>query len=280
MAKFFVLSDIHIDQYLNCVGYKNMVDMYEKYLSKIGDIGERTLICAGDVSGDMGGWTQASFLFDKFKKVILVLGNHDMVRVMRCEKDNAYCSKLMNEKVYETTESKIEWIKNYVKEMYPNVILLDGECIDYEGVKIGGTFGWYDFLDDESPLDEMDWKDWFDGYYWNYYNNNLKTIAYNEVKKMKKVLDQKPDIFVTHVAHASCNTNPIYRGSNSNKFFYYSPDEYELEGCKRIICGHTHDSVLKNENGQIIMCNPMGYADEKSPLALNNLKVEDFLFEV
>lgn len=272
MTKFFVLSDLHFDQYLDEVGENGMVQMYESYLSKIDDISERTLLCAGDISGSIQGWKNAKFLFDKFKKVILVLGNHDMVRLFKNEiKEDGY---------YQNTESKVAWIKKYVKENCPNVILLDGECIDYEGIKIGGTFGWYDWVDDENPLDEMEWKDWFDGYYWNYYNQNLKTIAYNEVKKMKMVLDQKPNIFITHVAHASCNTNPMYRGSSSNKFFYYSPDEYELEGCKYIICGHTHDSVLKNEDGHIIMCNPMGYANEESPLKLNGLELKDFLFDI
>lgn len=280
MAKFFVLSDIHIDQYLSETSYENMVANFEKYLAPIEDISERTLICAGDISGTFEGWTKCDFLFDKFKHVILTLGNHDMVKIMESD------AKTILEYNYNeffgcepTTENKIKLIKTYIRDHYPNVTILDGNVVDYEGVKIGGTFGWYDWLDGESPLDELDWKNWYDGY-WNYFNQSLRTIAYNEVKKMKSVLDEKPDIFITHVAHSYCNTNPMYRCSNSNKFFYYSPNEYDMSCCKYVICGHTHDSVIDKGGFNTIMCNPKGYYDEIDPLKLNNLNVKDFLFEI
>lgn len=261
MTQFVVLSDVHANHLLHCVGKKDGIAVYDKYLSKIENKSEKVLLCAGDISNDIPGWHFANEqIFSLFKHVFVTFGNHDLAS---------------NNK---TTENKIDELKKLIST-WKNVTLLDGDVVEYEGIKIGGCLGWYDELDDEDPTEAWEWRNyWYDGRIWCWHNQNLPTIAYENVSKMKKVLDQKPDIFITHVAHEKCNTNPKYVGSDCNKYFYYTANEYDLTGVKKVICGHTHDCVKTSQDNYEILCNPFGYISEENPEALHNLTVADFEF--
>lgn len=263
MTKFVAISDLHANHLLHHVGKRNGITVYENYLASIKNPQDKVLLCAGDVSNDLGGWHFANEqIFSRFKHVFVTFGNHDL---------GANGG---------TTEQKITDLTALIAT-WDNVTLLDGNVVDYEGIKIGGCMGWYDVLDDEDPTEAWAWRnEWYDGRIWNWHNQNLPSIAYENVKKMKTVLDQKPDIFITHVAHEKCNTNPKYIGSDCNKYFYYTSNEYDLTGVKKVICGHTHDCVKTTQDGYEIMCNPFGYISEEDPQKLNNLKLSDFEFSM
>ena len=185
--KFFVLSDIHIDNMLYHIGDVHDANIqalnnYKRLIEKVPEYNERVWLLAGDISS-YGKYTKNCYeilkeLTSMFKHTFMVLGNHD------------YASNT-------TTEEAIIKHKEYAKEIH-NLTLLDGDVIEYEGIKIGGCLGWYTMFDQLNMYvsELINWGEWYDGTYWNYLDQNPKKISKIETEKMKNVIEQKPDILI------------------------------------------------------------------------------------
>lgn len=266
MTKFFVLSDIHIDNALaNGLSKESVLKMYMDYVEKVPDRKERVWLLAGDVTS-FGDYTEDNYdilatVAAEFKHTFMVFGNHD------------YASSFdVKDVVYKC--------KQYAQRI-PNFTILDGDVVEYEGLKIGGCIGWYTWLDSSSNgyLKMMRWNSWYDGYCWHYLDQDLSLISATEVKKMRDVLNKKPDIMITHVAHEVMNTNPMFKNSQSNEFFFYLDKDFDFSGVKYLINGHVHHSDVQTIGDTTVLCNPFGYITE-DPMEVHNKTISDFLFEL
>lgn len=266
MPKFFVMSDIHIDNALSYgIDGDDLFKMYMLTINKVSDHKERVWLLAGDVTS-FGDYTKDNYnilkkLCAEFKHTFMVFGNHD------------YASAL-------EVPDVVKKCKQYARKI-PNLTILDGRVVEYEGVTIGGCIGWYTKFDKLSMhfSELVSWDNWYDGYCWNYLNHDVHAISKREVGKMRKVLKRKPDIMITHVAHEVLNTNPKYKNNDSNKFFFYDDADFDFSGVKYLINGHVHHSDVQNVGDMKVLCNPFGYLAE-DPLDVHNKAITDFLFEV
>jgi len=261
------ISDLHADFYLNDTNPQSPKFhlKIEKYCDsllpeKIGDI----LIIAGDI----GHYNQQTkFILKYFKtlyqEVLFVHGNHDLYLIGNQKQKYNYVS-----------EDRVKELKEIAKDT--NTFFLDGDIIEINNIKIGGTAGWYNLPNNE---DIIHWRNSlndsnliFDGYPvygaysygamgrpdWDTQNFYLK-----EKEKLKKL---ECDVLVTHVAQAippRYAMNQRYVNDHGNIFYYV--DNFDLvkqTGAKVYIYGHTHDIQEYEREDVKIYCNPLGYPSE------------------
>ena len=255
-AKF--LSDIHYD-----FARKEKQKKIEAY-GKDADV----LLISGDFGNSLDDIQECLEVISKScTKFVFVLGNHDLT----VEWDDDIS----------TTEEKVKRIDEFASKLENATLLGYRQHVTLvDNVLIGGTMGIWDFRYDDY-LSEFDWKmNWFDGKYWGK-DVILHKIAEVEMERLEYITRAKPQIVLTHFAPWQCNTNPKYRGSRDNKYFYFNIDHYDYSGIKYWGCGHTHDAHKLMIGDTQVMLNPLGYGThEENPFALNNLSESDFTVEI
>lgn len=259
--KLRVLSDIHIDNWKGVKTPEEIISA-DKYPAD-------AILMAGDFGNSIDEIQSAlSAASDAYPQCFFCLGNHDL-----CVHWDA--------KTIGTTERKIDAVRTF-SSSHTNLHMLDGTVEPLGSFRIGGCTGWWD-PDFDDPLVEFRWKhEWFDGANMNY--GNLRSATVKEQGKLRAVLAQHPDIMMTHFAPVTINTNPEYKWSAANKYFYFYPGNYDWSGVKYWICGHTHDAHVSRYKDTVILCNPYGYYSgfdgTEHPYSLNNLSQNDFIIEV
>jgi predicted phosphodiesterase len=252
------ISDIH---------YEFSCDEKQKQIVEYGKDADLLLI-----SGDFGNSLETikeclSFISNSCKRFVFVLGNHDLT--VEWDKD------------IDKTTKKIECIEEFTKTLGNATMLgYDSNLTMVDDVLIGGTMGIWDFQMDDY-ISEYDWRiHWFDGVYWGK-DANIKTVCKRERNNLDIITKAKPHIVLTHFAPWQCNTNPKYRGSRDNKYFYFNIEHYDYSGIKYWGCGHTHDAHKVKIGDMQVMLNPLGYGTYKeNPYELNNLSANDFTVEI
>jgi Icc-related predicted phosphoesterase len=258
--KIAFISDLHLDTWFNpAIPLSRKKRMLEAFCNKLffgGDI----LIIAGDISAYIH--QVIDFLFflkreDFFKYIIYVIGNHELYLL----------SRKMKEK-YRNSCNKMEILKEKLREI-PELFLLDGEVIEIEGIKFGGTMGWYDgkyLLERGYSLQEIE------NLYYELMNDS-RYIIFPDCNKWKflckfesewkklKAIYRTADVIVTHIPPLiddrvfNSNEDPIYRG-------FYSFDGEELlkeTSASFWIYGHTHKSANFTYGGVQLISDPIGY---------------------
>ena len=275
--KIYLTSDLHIDHY--CDNSTEIPHFIQKFLPSA-DI----LCVAGDTSDNpkifIDFYRQASKLY---KSVFLVFGNHDLT----VQHDGYFLQNPFTE-----TQKKMNWLKEKLAEL-PNVTLLDGTVASCGKFKIGGTMGFNDFSvsSEHYPRTKSElkneWKFWFDNVNWRYKNNNPDLILQDELQKLSDVIQQKPDIVMTHFIPTAVGIPAKYRNEMSNAFFYFNADDF-LSRMKRNsiwIAGHTHDPSKKIhcvKSGLFskkinLLVNPVGYPMETNKSFSLKARCKDFL---
>ncbi|MCQ2981481.1 MAG: metallophosphoesterase, partial [Treponemataceae bacterium] len=248
----FILSDIHYDFYLKSYHNSNL-EVTKTFIEEIPN---------------------------RYKNVVLCLGNHDLV--LTWDLDKAGTPRFL------TSEEKIAAIKAFCVN-FPNVHLLDGDCVTIDGITFGGTMGMWDmsFIRDyglDQKYSEMKtwWKHcWFDGVHWNYCNQDLEAIKELEFGKIHKVLVQKPDVMITHFSPLPPEflMPEAYRRDFVSTMFYFDDRiarNYLSDNPTAIWCsGHTHTAFIDDR----IFVHPNGYPGE-NPYLMNNLQKQQFLIEM
>jgi len=271
--KFYYTSDLHLDFYViaGTGNYKKkLFNFLEKILPK--DINS-CLIIAGDISHYPEQIKIfCEYISKNFKYSFITAGNHEFYNIsskMRYKFKNKY--------------SKINYIKNNIKK-YENVFFLDGDIIEIENIKIGGAISWYDgswyyktnkmyntniieiwrtTMNDANYIPEI--KDFYD-------------LWMSERKKIINVLEQKPDIMITHVCPVAERIvfNDIYANKISNAFYCFDGlemiDKYKP---KYWVYGHMHDLKEINIYDTTLLRNPLGYPTEsqKKDFKLKSIKL-------
>lgn len=281
-------SDLHIDFWISQVNpqhkkfglnLSNFVDtILPKDHSTLGDV----LVLAGDLSHYN---QQTMFLLIELKKyyknIIVTFGNHDLYML----------SKNIIKKYKSSSENRIAELKEICESL--DIHYLDGQVIDIDGVKIGGTGSWYNL---PTNADLKTWNKVMNdsnyiyhgapstpiGMYQSSYtitNSNWDTQKFwlKEKAKLIEIAKQGCDVFITHVGlnyPPLEGINPKYIG-DSNNIFYFT-DNIELlkqSGCKVHIHGHTHDNLDYMVDGINIVCNPLGYPEDNTYCTVKQIEI-------
>lgn len=245
------ISDLHEDYYYQNLNISHKT--VKKFIEPLNPKGE-ILLVAGDTSesNDRLVQTLSSIQKQFYKKVFFTLGNHELFTRVK----------------YGHYKDKIKELKEILK-VYPNLHLLDGTVIKYNGIRIGGTMMWYDgsykkyFEHQPRDMNKL-WRDYmpdYDGIAGLHY---FKDIYHDEKNKLNKIF-QNLDILITHISplcHPSF-VDPKFKDNIGSSFFTFD-GEYFVKNttAKHWIYGHTHTSLEVKFDNIELHCNPRGYQME------------------
>ena len=260
LKKIDYCSDTHWDFIFNPSSNINIRKIEPYFNRYFNDQKSDTLIIAGDTGHYIHqDNTILCYIKERYKNVIVTLGNH-----------NVYC----------VGGQKLEykhWSEKYKKQLdifrSSDIIVLDGDIVEIDGVSIGGAMGWYDgqfFFQ----------NGFYTGYgetiqsLWKSSSNDSRLIpglaSFYEIweiekEKINKVLD-KCDVMVTHF-QPSINSevfSEVFRQDRTNGFYSFDYDE-QLQNLKRTkvwVYGHTHIRKETDIYGIKLVANPFGYKEE------------------
>lgn len=198
------------------------------------------------------------YVAPKYKKVFMVLGNHEHYR------------------------GRFDKTYNELKSMIPdNVVLLEKECFEYEGVLFLGATLWTD-LNKGDPITVYTIKDFMNDYkvIQNFYpaknlyhkltpeatvDEHRKTLEY-----FKFVLEQHRDmpvVVITHMAPSFQSVNEKFKRETTTNGGYASDlSEFILdhENIRVWVHGHMHDPVDYMIGETRVLANPRGYTPWES----------------
>jgi len=279
------ISDIHTDFYIpaKLTGYKldNAMDEFIKneLWLKTADV----LVFAGDNSHYP---KHNKLMLEKiaakkiYKKIFVTFGNHDLYLI-----SNQQRSK------YKTSWDKILELKQICEEI-DTVEFLDGNIVEVDGVKFGGTGGWYDMsyskqlfnmnhfncmhkwknvmndanliVGNDYPPEINDSREaMYGGYKYKAYTFDPMKFFKQEEEKILAIVEEC-DVFISHVGPLVPPNLPVHF-QNVETGFYYFNGEWILnkdKAPKLWIFGHTHDKYLWKHNNTVLVCNPLGYKSE------------------
>jgi hypothetical protein len=177
------------------------------------------------------------------------------------------------------------------------IYFLDGDVIEINGVKFGGTCSWYNL---PTSQDISTWKKVmndsvkiYNGYskqpygmYQSYEqpSNNWNTQDFwmKQKAKLIEISQEKCDVFITHVPL----NEPTKEEGMADEFigdpdniFYYT-NNFELlkqSGCSVAIHGHTHQSLDYVKDGIRILCQPLGYPSNNTYNFVKQIEIYKYL---
>ena len=183
-----------------------------------------------------------------------------------------------------------------------SVEFLDGNVVEVDGVKIGGTSMWYDYsygkkisnMTDDDMLQK--WKTTMNDAnlikgddhlglnesYGMYNYGNTTRYSFDplvffekEKEKMLKIIEDC-DIFVSHIGPVvPPNIRPEYQNVVTG-FYYFDGERYLWadKAPKLWIFGHTHDKYMWKVNDTVLACNPLGYKSEQTENEIDVIDME------
>ncbi len=283
MVQFDITSDIHIDMYprfLAAYGHDSSIFnddatlKYKELWSWFSPKSEHLII-----AGDIGHVNKENIQLLKdlrehyYKTICFVTGNHDYYTCNEYKGDSFLRVKDM--------------VKEAVK--IPGVYYLNGTVADIEGVKVGGSMGWYDgtYTPEEYPImfptnrgdkiayttDSL-WKMSMNDS--NYINiSRFDSLFKSEYDKLVHTVE-KADIMVTHInpSNLAKHQSQVYVKEPSSTFYCFDGSELlKKTTAKYWIYGHTHDKKEYTKNRVKHICNPAGYPWQSSGYELRQLKI-------
>lgn len=278
--KIDYISDLHLDFWIKgSINGDKLNSKIEQFIESIRPAGGDMLVLAGDITHYN---SQLVPLFTQLKKIykhiIVTWGNHDLYLISTGMK-NKYNYDSLNRLI------EMEEICNNL-----NVIFLDGQTIEIDGIVFGGTGMWYD-LPEASDIE--DWKRIMNDSRLIMQGENEYSMPYSYGKTLipsfdtqqfyklekEKLENMECDILITHLPCFKIPDqmmDPRYVGDVANKF-YYAPlfELTESTGCQVHIAGHTHTSYDFQYGSINLKINPLGYPGEKT-----NAKIQQFEFTV
>ncbi len=286
--KIAFLSDTHIDFYISpkLNDYKLDVAM-DKFIDELWLKTADVLILAGDNSHYP---KQNKLFLEKiaakkiYKKIFITFGNHDL-----------YLTSNTQRSKYATSWDKVLELKAICEEI-DTIEFIDGNIVEVDGVKFGGTSMWYDMsyakqnfnmnhlqcmqlwkqtMNDANLIVGKDYppeinESRADVFGYGNYENHYKKYTFDPIKffkqeeeKMLKIVEEC-DVFISHVGPVVPPNLPT-QYQNAVTGFYYFNGEWILQkekAPKLWFFGHTHDRYEFKFNNTWVMCNPLGYKSE------------------
>ena len=256
--KFDLISDVHLDHHV--MPHEGMVGVRKFVDTIVPDERADTLIIPGDLGHDNYQIRNLMVLLKGlYKTVIVTLGNHEFYIVG------------------ESKDNRVQQLKEFYKDM--DVILLEGQTIEVDGMTIGGTHMWYDgsyaMTEHNYTYDEMYhlWKTTLNDYplmNFDVFKSNKITIE----KERLSAIYKECDIIVTHIPPLPA---PNLREEFKNPvtgFFTFDGDRYfDSEKLKCWVYGHTHDQAYFYHKDVMCICNPLGYGFENTKRKIQGVEL-------
>lgn len=257
--KISVLSDIHIDFYTN--PNKNKIQgQLERSLYGLLDDSEdvEVLIIAGDISHYNHQIKLLKVIAERwnYKKIFCVLGNHDFYLVSQSQK-----------KKYENSVNRAQAWYDY-EDPDGIVKILNGNIVEYKGVKFGGCASFYDgsfgvpiSMYGETQIDK--WNRTMNDARLIYGMGDMYEIASRENRKIKNILEA--DVIITHVCPVDNNIafQDRYKDADTNLFYCFNGVDYVKEtNAKYWVYGHSHGYHDFELFDTKFVMNALGYPNE------------------
>lgn len=296
------ISDIHIDnwiesKYCGINLEKRMKIFIEKQLQPSkSDI----LIIPGDISDYnhfIKLFLETIISLNLYKKIFIINGNHEMYLTTNSLKHK-----------YKNYIEKIDELKEICKSL--NVEFLDGNIVEYCGLKIGGNSMWFDgsyainkFNYTETSLIDL-WKQVMNDSKFiigkdKSYELNQDFSMYNNFSKKKHLVSFHPlkfftkekekfnnifkecDIYISHFPPFISEEflDKCFYAKNKELAFYLFDCSNNIDDKKRLwFFGHIHNEFNFNFKNTKFVSNPLGYKEKnkKSNISIKTLNIKDF----
>ena len=236
------------------------------------------LIIAGDISHyNIQTLNICQYLNSKGIKVILVTGNHEFYNVFKKQKHR-----------YMNLYDKVTELKELLKPL-EYTYFLDGNTVTLNGVKFGGAMGWYD-ASYYYKLSQGMYQGTMISHWCNYTNDsklipglNDPMILYNkEIEKIKSVLNEHPDIMISHVCpiSESISFNGKYKMDKSSGYYCFNglhliDPTNNIKPPKFWIHGHIHDPHEFEIYETKHLRNPLGYPKDNPDFKLQYIDTKE-----
>lgn len=259
MSTVDIISDLHLDFWVRPSVSKSYRTMKNFLRSLIPENPSKILLIAGDI-GHYNYQNQQALIFFReiYDCVCWVHGNHDLYLINHtATKKYKRCS--------------LNRLNNMIKRSnrIDGVHYLDGTSIEFNGLKIGGAAGWYDYsygLNNfgkrftEEMIHEK-WKGYMNDYNLIYGKEPFNPLKYakQENVKFNNLLDC--DVIISHVG--PCHGRLEFKYKTLSTAFYYFDGEdhlYNLDENTLWLYGHTHSLFeYQHKMGCRMITNPLGY---------------------
>jgi len=267
------ISDLHLDIWANQVTALNLqnnkvLEFYETFFNK--ETTSKILIIAGDIGHSIDqNLLLFKYLKSIYKHIVVVLGNHDYYVMPQYD---TFLDGLEKAQV-----TKQRYIDN-------GIIVLDGNTITIDGIKIAGSMGFYAYDYIKRHTDNLTNYRLYESYkitleeyiralWYNTLNDSrmirlatFEKLYQEEMEKLKHSGYESADIVVTHyipsieLEHQS----PKYRKDMITNFFCFDGEELvKNTRAKYWIYGHTHVGDSFIWHGVNLVTNSVGYPNEE-----------------
>jgi len=231
-----ILSDLHFEFHR---------DGGSEFISTLKFNGIDVLILAGDIVTPAEKIPNILERFcNRYETVVYLPGNHEF---------------------YRSSFPEVKKIFDFIS--ISNLHILDNKTTTINGQRFVGTTLWF--------RDQPD------------YNRLYKCLAdFQEIKDFRNHVYEKnrlaieflnhevnsSDIVITHHMPSKKSVHPKFTNSSLNRFFVCELDDLINERQPKLwVHGHTHESCDYYINKTRIICNPLGYPNEKSSIRTNLL---------
>lgn len=291
MKQFDYISDVHIDFWLGDTDIKS-----NKFQRKL-DFFMNSVLCLDPdksntiiIAGDIGHYFKQNTAFllrlkDYYKNIVITYGNHDM-----------YLVSLKQQEQYNySSYSRLSELKQFCIDN--DIHFLDGDTVELDGIKIGGTGMSWDYS----------YAEQFDGYD----KENTKKLFRDVMNDSRLIMQSKPlythlpygrklrdnfwdqeeffkeqyqklslisdvDVMVTHYGPIIPDGMPdMYRNETSTFYYFNGISDIQRINPKVWIFGHTHDYYDFDVGTTRMLCNPLGYPNENKYGTVNTIVLED-----
>lgn len=259
MMKFDYASDIHLDFWVKVdANLDKMEKVIHEFAQKLiprepSDI----LIIAGDIGHyELQNHMLLTYLKETYKTIFYVFGNHDYYLV----------SNRMKKK-FKTSLNKTKVMEENWKEL-GDVIRLDGQVVEREGIRFSGCDMWYDFsygINQLGYTKEQVRADWWDMFNDAKNHVGLPDTLTHAAQEKEKASTVACDVFISHVPPIGIPVPNTYIEDLRYLSFYTfnGLDLFEKEKPKVWITGHMHQQFETELNGIIMLSNAIGYPDTR-----------------
>ncbi len=255
--KIDIISDLHFNELFNdTVDLTIAYDIYDSYfLNREAD----TLIIAGDIGHINRQNINLLKMFRQryYKHIVMVAGNHDYLLY----------AKRGDGKIYKDSFERINDFKIKINKI-DGLYFLDGDVININGIRIGGSMGWYDgkyTLKHFTPFHPLSlqvlWSETMPDSRAIIPMSRFDDLFDVEYEKMHKA-SLSCDVMVTHINPSieKEHTHPQYRDNKGTAFYTFDGDELlKQTPAKFWIFGHTHIPNEYYTHDVNVICNPFGY---------------------
>ncbi len=261
MARFHVLSDIHLEFHLNIAKVMNRIKSLFNLSSVLPNTG---LILAGDIGYPVNASGRPSTTYKLFLEtlrqhyawVVVVAGNHEYYP----------CKKTYLHSKGPSTSLTIEAMDDILRTMcesIPGVTFLQKNTIIIDGVRFLGCTGW------TRPTHEI-WTKMNDSEFLSH--SDVLTLHQDHRQWIQRELtnDALPTVVITH--HPPCMS--VLSDLDHPFVSAYATDEtVEWEKVRLWVCGHTHQPAQPLP--EKLLLNPLGYISESSCARYVNINLSD-----